>query len=231
MATLLIRLSAPMQSWGISSRFTERDTIREPTKSGVIGLLCAALGWTQDHELSSFLPDNMLMGVRVDREGIVKRDYHITQKVIKSKGGAVDTVVSNRYYLADAEFLVGLQSDNIDFLLELKKAIENPKFPLFLGRKAFPPSIPIIPTEQDIGFENPTNMDLETALTSALFTKRYGEKTTPKKIRLVIELHPNDPRYLSYGIVRTDQPLSFEKREFMQRRVEIKYYEPTLKKE
>lgn len=44
MATLLLRLAAPLQSWGSDSKFETRKTDREPTKSGVVGLLAAALG-------------------------------------------------------------------------------------------------------------------------------------------------------------------------------------------
>ena len=44
MSTLLLRLAGPMQAWGADSRFDIRKTNREPTKSGVIGLLAAALG-------------------------------------------------------------------------------------------------------------------------------------------------------------------------------------------
>ena len=44
MSVLLVRLAGPMQSWGSQSRFSHRDTEREPTKSGVVGLLSAALG-------------------------------------------------------------------------------------------------------------------------------------------------------------------------------------------
>lgn len=44
MATLLLQLVAPMQSWGSRSRFDDRDTEREPTKSGVLGLVASALG-------------------------------------------------------------------------------------------------------------------------------------------------------------------------------------------
>ena len=40
MSTLLLRLAGPMQSWGVQSRFSVRDTGLEPSKSGVIGLLC-----------------------------------------------------------------------------------------------------------------------------------------------------------------------------------------------
>ena len=34
MATLLLRLAAPLQAWGADSKFETRKTGREPTKSG-----------------------------------------------------------------------------------------------------------------------------------------------------------------------------------------------------
>ena len=37
MATLLLRLAAPLQAWGADSKFETRKTGREPTKSGVVG--------------------------------------------------------------------------------------------------------------------------------------------------------------------------------------------------
>ena len=52
MATLLLRLAAPLQSWGADSKFEVRKTEREPTKSGVLGLLAAALGLRRDDEES-----------------------------------------------------------------------------------------------------------------------------------------------------------------------------------
>ena len=39
MGTLLMRIAAPMQSWGTQSNFTVRDTGLEPSKSGIIGLI------------------------------------------------------------------------------------------------------------------------------------------------------------------------------------------------
>ena len=48
MATLLLRLAAPLQSWGSDSKFDIRRTGREPTKSGVVGLLTAAKGLRRD---------------------------------------------------------------------------------------------------------------------------------------------------------------------------------------
>ena len=69
MPTLLLRLVGPMQSWGTTSRFDQRDTGKEPSKSGVVGLLAAALGidrenWTDLEPLT-----RLSMGVRHDRPG------------------------------------------------------------------------------------------------------------------------------------------------------------------
>ena len=41
---LLLWLQAPFQSWGHDSKFGRRDTLNFPTKSGVLGLVCSALG-------------------------------------------------------------------------------------------------------------------------------------------------------------------------------------------
>ena len=72
--TLLLRLAGPMQSWGTQSRFTVRDTGSEPSKSGVIGLLCAALGLGRAAPLDEFA--SLRMGVRVDAPGMMQVDYH-----------------------------------------------------------------------------------------------------------------------------------------------------------
>ena len=65
MDTLLIRLIAPMQSWGVQSNYTVRDTGLEPSKSGVIGLLCAALGRPREADVADLTA--VRMGVRIDR--------------------------------------------------------------------------------------------------------------------------------------------------------------------
>ena len=119
MSVLVMRLAGPMQSWGTRSRFSNRDTGLEPSKSGVIGMLCAALGWPREsatfhiagakYTLEQFA-HNLMMAVRVDREGRLMRDYHTAQELRwpDPAYGSQDTVLSERFYLADAEFLVGL---------------------------------------------------------------------------------------------------------------------------
>ena len=108
MPTLLLRLMGPMQSWGTTSRFDQRDTGKEPSKSGVIGLIAAAMGidreeWTDLEPLT-----HLVMGVRHDRPGVPKYDYQTagcatTDTIIQADGKpAKSGVVSRRDYLAEA---------------------------------------------------------------------------------------------------------------------------------
>jgi CRISPR system Cascade subunit CasD len=139
MATLLFQLAGPMQSWGISSHFSRRDTGSEPSKSGVVGLLCAALGRPRTAPVADLAA--LRMGVRVDREGIVMRDYHTAQDVRRASGGTKKTELSERFYLADAVFLVGMEGDAV-LLQTVEQALHNPVWPLCLGRKACVPGVP-----------------------------------------------------------------------------------------
>lgn len=134
MGTLLLRLAAPLQSWGENSRFEARRTRREPTKSGVIGLLAAALGRRRDEPLDDL--KSLRFAVRVDREGELLRDFHTARN-------EKTAYVTERYYLADAVFLAGLESGDEEFLRKLDAALRAPAFPLFLGRRSCPPTPPL----------------------------------------------------------------------------------------
>ncbi len=74
MMGLLIRLAGPLQSWGEHSVFTHRDTLRYPTRSGVIGIFAAAEGRPRGEPLSDY--DALRLTVRIDRPGTVIRDFH-----------------------------------------------------------------------------------------------------------------------------------------------------------
>jgi len=128
MSTMLMRLAAPLQSWGADAKFDRRGTERIPTKSGVIGLVAAALGRRRDERTHDLI--DMRFGVRVEQEGALLRDYH-TAKGEKP-------YITNRYYLTDAVFLAGLEGSN-DLLREIEHALMYPAFPLFLGRRSCPP--------------------------------------------------------------------------------------------
>jgi len=199
MTVLLLRLEGPMQSWGTHSRFTERDTGREPSKSAIIGLLCSALGRRRNEDISDL--QSLCMGVRVDREGVLMKDFHTALDVPKASNPRhTDTVISNRYYLSDACFLVGLEG-NQEQLSELKKALNNPQWSPFLGRKSFLPSAPFLfdDCEMDVPLKE-----------SFLKTPWLGRDndSIPPRIRVVEE--SDAPT----GNITMDNPISFDTREF-----------------
>lgn len=51
-----------------------------------------------------------------------------------------NAMITERWYLSDAAFLVGLQHTDVAFLHEIAHALEHPRRLLWLGRKACPPS-------------------------------------------------------------------------------------------
>ena len=138
MATLLLRLAAPLQAWGADSKFETRKTGREPTKSGVIGLLAAALGVRRDEADALARLSGLRFGVRVEREGQLLVDYH-TAKTQDEK----TSYVTYRHYLQDAVFLAGVEREDTALLQQLQQALLHPVFPLYLGRRSCPPTLPL----------------------------------------------------------------------------------------
>ena len=136
MATLLLRLAAPLQSWGADSKFETRKTNREPTKSGVIGLLAAALGLRRDDAAGIARLNGLRFAVRADQEGSLLVDFHTA----KSRD---TSYVTYRHYLQDAVFLAGLESGDEALLRELEAALRHPVYPLYLGRRSCPPTLPL----------------------------------------------------------------------------------------
>lgn len=209
MPTLLLRLVGPMQSWGTTSRFDHRDTGKEPSKSGVIGLLAAALGidrekWTDLEPLT-----RLSMAVRHDRPGVPKRDYQTagctSDTIVKADGTqAKDGVVSQRFYLADAAFLVGLGSDDRSLLERAHSALHDPFWPLALGRKSYVPS-------ESIWMENGV---LDDPWQDALKRWRWiGSLRKWEELPEALLLSFESPD--GTGLLKMDQPLSsFAERRF-----------------
>ncbi len=225
MKTLLLRLVGPIQSWGTQSRYTIRETNLEPSKSGVIGLIYSALGKKREEEETDDFDKpslkrlaNLRLGVRIDSAGAVLCDYHTVggsppykaeKRIYLATGNLSDNaVISYRYYLSDAKFLVGLEGD--ENLIELLyKKISKPKQQIFLGRKSFVPSEPV--WLKDGIFAK----SLETAL------KEYpslDDTQNQKELICVLETNSDDPE----AIVRNDVPISYLKRQFSIRYVKTK---------
>jgi CRISPR system Cascade subunit CasD len=233
MKTLVLRLAGPMQSWGTDSRFTYRETRLEPSKSGVVGLLCAALGKPkfdahgrpvdEDDDRDDCPPLSHLaglrMGVRVDRPGVLLKDYHTVggrhrhdeqdYGVLQANDKiSKDAVVSHRFYIADAIFLIGLESrDKRDeeILELLHEKLRRPVWQLCLGRKAFVPSEPVWIQKNDL-YDQPLIDTLRTHFWLGGDSKRHSDE----ELRLQIEVNADDPE----AVARMDLPLSFARRQF-----------------
>ncbi|HWV38629.1 MAG TPA: type I-E CRISPR-associated protein Cas5/CasD [Vulgatibacter sp.] len=193
MKTVLLRLEGPLQSWGTQGRFGTRDTEREPSKSGVVGLVAAALGVPRDDDETIRLLGRMPMAVRVDREGRVVSDYHTAGGgTFLGRPYAVygtKTVPTTRYYLADASFLVGLGTEDDDLADRVAGALENPRWPLFLGRRSCVPSLPVF---AGVRTGDPA---------AVLATIPPAEGSGGRRLRMVVET--------SEGSARQDVPISF----------------------
>lgn len=207
MTTLLLRLTGPVQAWGTESRFEVRDTGLEPSKSGVVGLLAAALGRRRDADLSDLAA--LRMAVRVDREPVTLRDFHTASGVARVAGREVSggdrTTVSERFYLTDADFLVGLEGDPA-LLSALDAAVRRPRFPLSLGRRSCLPSLPVALPGSGV---RPGSLE------SALLAEPLGALPHPRDgVRIVTEVAPGEG-----SEVRHDQPVgaAFATRRFVTR--------------
>ncbi|GGR11463.1 type I-E CRISPR-associated protein Cas5/CasD [Deinococcus ruber] len=199
MATLLLQLIAPMQSWGSRSRFDDRDTEREPTKSGVLGLVASALGRPRSADVSDL--SALMFGVRVDRAGQVRTDYHTAQE-------GNGTAVTRRHYLADAAFLIGLEGAP-ELLGQIDMALRTPFWPPFLGRKSFPPSQPMF---VEGGVQEGSLLDVLTA-----YPVIHPSPDT--QARFVLELRPGE-RTSHATSFRMDQPTgTFAERRYTSRQV------------
>lgn len=188
MSTLLLRFAGPLQAWGADSRFDVRRINREPTKSGVIGLIASALGLRRDAPLDEL--NRLYFGVRIDREGVLLRDLHTVRKDKNT------SYMTTRYYLSDAVFLIGLHSDDEALMQRLEHAVRNPAHPLFLGRRSCPPEGRVC-----LGLRQ---MPLEEALKSepSLILPKPSKPGESQRARIVLD----DP----HGTARlNDLPVSF----------------------
>ena len=205
MPTLLLRLVGTMQSWGTTSRFDQRDTGKEPSKSGVVGLLAAAMGIDRENWVDVEPLTHLSMGIRHDRPGMPKRDYQTAQHIISADRSKIhETAVTTRDYLADAAFLVGLVGEDRILLERIHAALLNPVWPLFLGRKSYVPS-------ESIWMENAMqDVPLRETLARCpwIATLRKWEEL-PEKLLVSFESEDGS------GVLKMDQPLSsFAKRRF-----------------
>lgn len=199
MTVLLMRLAAPLQSWGVASRFARRETQQYPSKSGILGLIAAARGHRRTDPIEESL-QGLAFGVRIDQPGRLVRDFQVALSIDKKQ----QFPLSQRYYLADAVFLAAVQGER-QLIEGIADALRKPEFPLYLGRRSCPVTEPLI-----VGA--PVESTLQGALRDAEWqASKWYKKSQPARIRLPIyrDLQPDDPVEQLRERVR-DVPISFD---------------------
>ena len=211
-AYLALLLDAPLQSWGFASRFQRRTTGLHPTKSGVIGLVCAAMGLAKgsakEQEILQELAKLILTTIAIPRHAVCRlEDFHTvgggydkkTQSQAiprKASGGPCDNpTVSRRQYLADARFGVILSGDRT-LLDKAAVALQDPVWGVWFGRKSCIPAEPVfveLCESQDAAWK------------AILWVCKLSEKTLMETFTSVTEVKAFDKGTDSLS----DQPISF----------------------
>lgn len=196
-ACLALLLDGPMQSWGHASRFDRRTTALHPTRSGIVGLIAAAMGIDkhapdeseQLGRLEPLILTTLQLG-RLDRRGEtmpIRRleDYHTVTGIRRASGKVEDdaTVQTYRHYLLDARFAVLIEGPAL-LLEEIATALRDPKWGVWFGRKSCLPATPVLaagPGERFVVWASLlTRIGLPTTLTEEHFDR-------------VVEVKPGSP--------------------------------------
>ena len=212
MSVLLMRLAAPLQSWGVYSKFDRRDTGRAPTKSGVLGLCAAAMGYHREESDKLERLSALRYGVRIDKEGVLLGDLQLAHEesfwdpVNRSKinrDTKSSSYLTTRYYLMDAAFLVGLEG-NDDILHDIEEALRSPMYPLYLGRRGCPPEGRVL-----LGIVSKSLHEaLEEYPSISLSSRSYYKENTKRRV-LIDTSEKNDTVQKRASYLTRDFPLSF----------------------
>lgn len=167
---LVFTLAAPLASFGTVAVGERRPTWDRPSKSQTIGLVAACLGIERaEEERQRALAAGLGFAVRIDDPGILANDYHTAQapkeveiKRWVKKNGAVRTRADElacddlKTILSQREFRVGSRctialwrteaaGELVPSLEEIAKALKEPAFVPYAGRKAHPLMLPMGP--------------------------------------------------------------------------------------
>ncbi len=231
-AHLPLWFDAPLQSWGFASRFQRRATSLFPTKSGVLGIVCAAMGLdkgsTAERELLPRLAGLGLTAWQFPRYVIRKpggpllvqrlEDFHTVLNTRRANGAMNnDPVITRRQYLLEARFGLRLTGDS-ELLGQVAAALRNPCWGVWFGRKSCLPAAPV-----HLGGPFATDVESWQALLRAAGMPAEAAEDGFLKVEEVADFTNGTDTF-------NDQPLSFgtanssgvEGRQFAPRRVRVR---------
>jgi len=152
-STLTLYLDAPLQSWGYQSRFDRRTTFSMPTRSGILGMICAAMGIdrTDSKALEKFIA--LKLTCLALKQHVRLIDFHTigggwdkkinpNNLIPTAEGKPGQTKITRREYLQWSKFGVLIQGSE-KILHEIAEALKNPRWGIWLGRKSCIPASPV----------------------------------------------------------------------------------------
>ena len=163
---LIFTIAAPMASFGMKYDPGEwRNSANRPSKSGVLGLVAAALGIErEDQTCFDALRDSIGFAVRVDDPGQPAYDYHTSQVPPQRRNRRfatradelavpkteLKTILSTREFRVNmvatpALWLRGPEAEPPVTLDAIADALKRPHFTLYAGRKSHALMLPCAP--------------------------------------------------------------------------------------
>ena len=158
---LLLRLEAPLMSFGSAAVDHHRPVQLWPPVSLLTGLIGNALAWQRRNpRLLDDLQRRLRWAARLDRPGEWLEDFQtaqldhgdsgwITRGVVEGRDGAATRAPHLRYrhYRGDASVAIALRLEpaaEAPTLDDIAQALDRPARPLFLGRKGCPPATRLV---------------------------------------------------------------------------------------
>lgn len=196
MKTLTIRLTSPLQSYGNEATFNRRTSNYYPSKSAIIGMIAAALGYRRDDPRINDL-NNLKLAVRVDQPGKVMTDFQVVE--YQKNPSKKAKKITYRSYLQDAVYIVAIGFENAEEREQIRFALKHPKFQLFLGRRSNAPAGPLKIDDFD---EDPVKVLEELPWkASEWYQKKYYRNKYSAEIIADADLLPNKRSYLVKDLV------------------------------
>jgi len=210
-AYLALYLDAPLQSWGYQSRFDRRTTLPYPTRSGIVGMVCAAMGVARDDTRQLSRLETLRMTILTFRQEPVLVDFHTVgggyddkrerHSIPCSPSHKPHRVVTHREYLQHSRFGAVLTGPK-EVVQEAADALRDPTWGIWLGRKACVPASPVCQGLFD---------SYEAAVS------QLESRTECSAVRVVTEVD----EFGEGTDTVMDRPLDFHRRLFAPRRVKV----------
>lgn len=161
---LIFQIYAPLTSWGEPAIGEVRHSNIIPTRSALLGLMAAALGIRRDDRRINTFNRHYYFAIRpfiFSSRNNWSTDFHTVQvprfnkkevyytrfDEIRRNPQELETLLSKREYYNDVYYqIVITETKSAPYNLEqIKQALLTPVFPLYVGRKNSPLSLPLAP--------------------------------------------------------------------------------------